>query len=106
MVHCWASGWPVMRAECVVSREKIEAATLPGLAVKLLALGAPDDWYMLVRFNNELLIDSDKGVRDWNGSHSGYQSATIRAFSQGRVIPMDTRMNWNGRFEWMREFGI
>lgn len=105
MICCWASGWPELRAECLVSGETIEATTVPDLARELLTLGAPEDWYMFIRWQSQLLTGS-KTREHRTGSHSGYQSATIRAFAEGRYVPLDTKMNWKGAFEWMRGFGV
>jgi len=105
VICCWASGWPDMRAECIVGGTKVEAATVPHLAQKLLFLGAPDDWYMMIRWHNHLMTGNNTREHR-TGSYSGYQSATIRAFAEGRYVPPDTKMKWNGRFEWMRAFGV
>ena len=88
-VFCFAAGWPSPRAECVIGGVELVEPTPMALALALSAEGASDGLFMLFRYVNKVQLDGRM--------QSGYCSATLRAFAEGRDIPLDTKLNWTQR---------
>ena len=95
---CFAVEWPEARAECAIGETSLVADTLQDLAVALLKLGAPDNLVLIVRVVGRMESNPDRLV-------NGYSVAAVRAFAEGKEVPIDTNVRWGLRSAWMKEFG-